>query len=304
MSFEGTEPVDGMELAERFRDSKALVAALRSCGIAVDQACAEGVRLEPGHGATILFRLPASHARQEDADTFGYLSIRSQDRVREAFEKSLAKNPVPSSRGPGVALLRDPVALIYLFPNDRRLTDLRWVSDLTKLKRTLEDLPAPRFARHVMRSRRSRMRIVRYKPERRFIAEVRACFEDEEKGTHFKERLFLRYFPDSRGEHLLAINRQIRESGGQHLVPVGLAARMEGRLYVECLVPGRQALQCLEEGLAIDGRRLARALYEFHQCSVPMLEARTVADEVARSLEQLRVLGCADRDVADAVEAV
>jgi aminoglycoside phosphotransferase (APT) family kinase protein len=148
------------------------------------------------------------------------------------------------------------------------------------------------------------MRIVRYKPERRFIAEVRACFEDEEKGTHFKERLFLRYFPDSRGEHLLAINRQIRESGGQHLVPVGLAARMEGRLYVECLVPGRQALQCLEEGLAIDGRRLARALYEFHQCSVPMLEARTVADEVARSLEQLRVLGCADRDVADAVEAV
>ena len=138
-------------------------------------------RYKPGVGATIAFV-------RADGSPAGYLRLFDNDRrAAEVYAKARTLRLETTSTGLDVARL--PHGVAFAFPNDMKVRDLRWVANLRKLRQTL----APMLARgEKLNSAASEMRFIRYKPERRFVADVRAVIDTEGVPVR-NERVFVRF---------------------------------------------------------------------------------------------------------------
>jgi len=101
--------------------------------------------------------------------------------VRAGQEKDVAEwrsagrsEAVPGPLGPGRIVIEDQAILIHVFPNDPKLPEVRHLADGSEREPVLRELfPAPSDLW------RSEFRPLRYRPERRFVAELRG--EDGER---------------------------------------------------------------------------------------------------------------------------
>jgi len=84
------------------------------------------------------------------------------------FEKGLTRGAVPTWLGPGPLLLRDSAVTVWAHPNDAKLPMLRHVADGEGRAVLLRRAPSD-----VKESASTPFRMLSYKPERRFVAEMR-----------------------------------------------------------------------------------------------------------------------------------
>jgi streptomycin 6-kinase len=260
---------------------------LRSSGIDVEQARPEYVRVKPGTGVLVGYRL-AGRTADGPVELRGYVRGLDPTRARTLAAKWSRMRSVDTPFGPGVRLLADGRTVLFLFPNDARLRRLRFVTEPRKLKRILTDLPELRARGLRVRGRRSTLRLVRYKPERRYIASGDLGVTGGERGS--RREVFLRFFPDDRGGRIAETSEALRRQAGASLLPRPLGAVLHGRLFVEERVGGREILEEVLEGTG-DGAALARSLRELHGAEPPpSLAARRPSELVARLAEGLGVM--------------
>lgn len=158
---------------------------------------------------------PAGYVRRYD----------SPERAAAALAKARTRRLEPAVDGRDVVALDDGLALA--FPNDLRVRDLRWVATRRKLKRTLAPLSPPGER---LRAAHSAVRVVRYKPERRFVAELRLAFGDDSSVTR-TEHCYLRFSADVGAARLARLSAEFAAAG----VPVAkpLLVGHGDRLYVD-----------------------------------------------------------------------
>lgn len=189
-----------------------------------------GVRLEKG-----------------DIGLDGYVRTMPQDREVQAFAE-WAGRAETTPMGDGVRRLPGG-GLLFLFPNDRKLRQLGKVLDPQLLDRALGWMAADGATR--VRKRRSRIEILRYKPERRLVARISLAYVDETSGSRWRRSGILRTFADDRGRRLHDwLGRLRREAVGCYL-PEPLAEALRGRVYVEQEVEGIELARRLGTG-AVD----------------------------------------------------
>lgn len=188
--------------------------------------------------------------RSGEARYDGYVRAHDGDRSAVLVDKWRRLRRVDTPIGPGVRSLMDPRVALFLFPNDAGLRDLRWVADVKKLKRTLTTAEAIGGRGLRVSGKQSRFTRVRYKPERRYIARGELALRDDEGEGDETLDVYLRFFPDERGERTARIMRALHRSAAAACVPEPLGTFMDGRLYVERTVPGDPITQAIVEGRA------------------------------------------------------
>jgi streptomycin 6-kinase len=146
-------------------DPEAFVAALRRAAPQADLRTAQitYVRYKPKHFCRIAYRLDL-------ADTELDLDVRAC-RADELAQWLQSGEPVYVSGplGQGRIVLKDPAVLVTVFPNDLKLPALQHLTDGVKRKRLLREL-LPDW-RNLWDAE---LRCLRYRPERRYVAELRA----------------------------------------------------------------------------------------------------------------------------------
>jgi hypothetical protein len=275
---------------------------LRRSRVDVERAEPEYVRLKPGIGALVAYRLSGRGPGGEHVELPGYVRGLSPPRAAALARKWSRMRPTETPLGPGVRLLEDGRSVLFLFPNDARLRGLRFVADIDKLKRILGELPELRARGLRARGRRSSLTPIRYKPERRLIAHADLRVTGGERGERLD--VFLRFFPDARGARIARSVKALRDQAGVDLLPRPLGAAFDGRLFVEERVPGREVLQAVVDGTA-DGAALAAALRRLHQARPPGgLSSRTPAALLSALSEGLDVMTSVEPGLRPAAHAL
>jgi aminoglycoside phosphotransferase (APT) family kinase protein len=266
---------------------------LRRSGFPVAAADPTYVRFKAGTGALVGFTLIGLWADGTSMELPAYVRTFPDQRAAALAKKWESLRPVPSPVGGGVHLLAGGRSVLFVFPNDDRLRGLRFVSDMDKLKRVLPELPsAAGFPGARIAGRKSEMRPVRYKPERRFVAAVRFELRDDVTGQRGEVPAFVRFFPDGRGGRLAELAEALRSSAGPDLVPRPLGTGLHGRLMAEEAIAGEELYEVLLHGRIAPGlaESIAEALARLHRSGPPL----------TKRIEPLAAL----RDVAEGWETM
>ena len=250
-------------------DADSATERFRAAGLTLTNAEPDQIRHKQGETTVIAYRFTLP-----DGDhTWGYAHwcVRSE-RAGEIHSKAMTLRPRPSPIGTTVHRL-DRRTVLFGFPNDMRLRTLRWYVDPRKLKRSLADLvgPAERIS-----GGRSRVEILRYKPERRVVARVELTTVD---GT--SRPLLLRYGTRREAGRLAAIATHLREHGTATPEPI---AQLDGdRVAVDRFIDG-EPMRDVIRTVGADGAELGAALVRFHTTPAPRaLERRTIGTELDKA---------------------
>ncbi|HEX2030079.1 MAG TPA: phosphotransferase [Actinomycetota bacterium] len=255
---------------------------LRRSGVPVERAEPDYVRVKPGGGMLVGYRLRGRGPDGEAVEVPGYVRAVGPARAAAVAAKWATMRPAPTPLGPGFRLLADGATVLFLFPTDARLRDLRAVAERSKLKRILAELPGFGDRGRRVSGKRSTIAPVRYKPERRFIAAADLTVTDGDQA--WRLGAFLRLFPDARGRRLAELAEAIRTGAGASLVPRPLGAVLGGRLFVEERATGRELLDELLDGTA-DGSALADAVRRLHGAAPPRWLPHRTAASIVSTLE-------------------
>ena len=146
-------------------DPDAFLEALRRSGAPADVESAHirSVRLEPHEHCQVVYQVQVAG---EPLDVEAR-ACRPEDLATKIEE--VGETAVPGSLGTGRIVLEDRAVFVPAFPNDRKLPALRDLTDRATLERRLRELLP---SRPELWS--AEVRALRYRPSRRFVAELRA----------------------------------------------------------------------------------------------------------------------------------
>lgn len=288
--------------AEPLLSAEGATELLRRSGVPVHRADPDYVRMKPGAGMLVSYRIRGRSPDGETVELPGYVRVLDPGRAAAVTRKWRTMRPAATPLGPGFRALADGRTLLFLFPTDARLRDLRAVTQRSKLKRILGELPGVADHGRRVRGRRSPVTPVRYKPERRFIASGDLAVTDGQQA--WRVGVFLRLFPDARGHRLAALAAAVRAGPGPSPVPRPLGAVLHGRLFVEERVAGRELLDAVLDGSA-DVAALVDALRRLHATAPPAwLPRRSAASTMAGLAEGLSTMADAAPRLRGPVRAV
>ncbi len=286
-------PIDGSEHGvdhrlRRFLTTRGATAALATIGLNVESVHPDYLRHQPGETTVVGYRVqPAVGPPTRAHLRWCHDPIRAEQLHRRA----LTLRPRLTALGGGVRRV-DANTVLYAFPVDAELPRLRWWVDPTKIKRSLEDLGHDSGG---YSGRRTRIEILRYKPERRVVARVDLVAVE---GT--TTPVLVRYGARPVGHRLAAIARALADGGVG--CPVPIAVREEGRVTIDPFLPGQTLADAIRAGSA-DPFRLADSLADFHsvRSAVPRLGRRLPIEEATRAISGLRGLVALQPGLADLV---
>lgn len=292
----------------RWLDEPFRLRALRACGVPAHASPrATYVRVRPGETAIVAFEVLAADGTAASAYVRLPLSADAAAEASALADKwtRLHAVPAPADLGAGVRALADLSGVLFFFPNDAGLRDLKDVVDLDKLKRACGDLPA--FAGNLrIKGSGATLTPLRWKPERRFVARYDAKTRTPDDRAGPPIRAIVRFFPDDRGARLDALVRTLRAAPEPPATPTPLGCAMEGRLYVESCAPGESLLAALERDGDAQADACADAVVKLHAAAVAGLpsapDLRDEADDAARAIAAAApALAARAGDVAAAV---
>ena len=248
-----------------------LLELLNESGLRLNAAAPTYIRLKPGAGALVGVELTGLTASDDPVSWRGYIRTHARKRAAILAHKwadRARKHGSDTSLGPGVRLLASGRSVLFLFPNDVRLRALQHVVDCGKLRRAVRQLPALQLAGHRIQRRRTQLEIVRYKPERRLVLGASLRLKDDASGASRRAAIFLRCYPDARGQRLDGHLKHLEhEPVGEHM-PRPLGALFAGQVRVEGAVDGQPLRHVLASG-EVDGATVAESLSLLHASRPP-----------------------------------
>lgn len=295
----------------RWLDGPFRLQSLRACGVPAHASPrATYVRVRPGETAIVAFEVLAADGTAAPAYVRLPLSADAAAEAAALADKWTRLNavPAPADFGAGVRTLADLSGVLFFFPNDAGLRDLKDVVDLDKLKRVCGELPA--FAGSLrIKGSGATLTPLRWKPERRFVARYDAKTRTADDRAGPPIRAIVRFFPDDRGARLDALVRTLRAAPEPPATPTPLGCAMEGRLYVESCAPGESLLATLDRDGDPQADACADAVLRLHAAPVAGLplapDLRDEADDAARAIAAAApALAARARDVAAAVRGL
>lgn len=226
---------------------------------------------------------------------------------REDPETCYRKYAGWESDGGWVALAPDLNAVLFRFPLDRAVRSLRFLVDRNRLKHVLHE-SAEGFSPSGQRIRgsKSRLHLLKYKPERRCIVRADLVTKDERTGARSERRIVAQANGDDSGARVHAVTAHLHRAAAELrdlsiARPLGYDA--ERRILCTEWVEGDALGGVLHEGRAAPGCEAAgRALRELHALPVPALAAAKgdPTDRARRILEDLDRITDGDlEDVSD-----
>ncbi|MGA1076186.1 MAG: phosphotransferase, partial [Ilumatobacteraceae bacterium] len=271
-------------------DPERVVPWLRTAGVECEAARPNYLRLKIGESAMVGFDLDVGADGGRITVPAYARTFVQPDAATRAHSKAMTKRVVGSPCGAGVALAPSGRTVVHVFPNDAGLPGLAQVSQVSKCLRMIAEFPS--FDGLRFRKSKSRIDLVRYKPERRAILRLSAVPD-----TAAALDLYVRWFPDARGMRGNAIAAVLHAAGVGVAEPLGASA--DGRLTLERAVDGVDgATAFLERSLDVDevGRRLA-ALHEVRATIALTHRRRDPESVLASALAALGTLATVDADL-------
>ncbi|MGQ0723331.1 MAG: phosphotransferase family protein [Candidatus Eiseniibacteriota bacterium] len=225
------------------------------------------VRHKPEVGC--LFGLHAEGSA-DDTTPLGYLKVFHTGSAQACHEKYVAR----AKHGGWILPLPELDAVFFGFPLDRNVRALPFVTSAGRLKHVLHGCVAdlsPEGER--VRAKKSSVRLLKYKPERRCIVQADLSTKHVATGDQRARRVIVQANGDDSGvrvhrvlEHLSA--RECLDAG--LLVPRPLGYDSTRRILVQEWVPGRPLGEILEgPGAAGQCTAVARMLRVLHEAPVP-----------------------------------
>lgn len=260
----------------RLTDGDDATAMLRDAGLDIARAHPAYVRYKPDATTIVAYRLDLP----DGSDTWGHVHwCDDPERISGIHHKARSLRPRPSAAGPGLVRL-DPHTVLSVFPNDARLRRLRWYTDPRKLKRSLGCLAGT--ANRVSGSR-TKVAVLRYKPERRVVARVDLA------STGPTRTVLVRYSTHRRATLLAGIADHLRDHGID--VPAPIAQLDDDRVGVDEFVDGDQLAEAVRAG-GIETGAVATATVRFHDTPPPPgVPRRCAVDDLARAVDGLGGVG-------------
>lgn len=223
-----------------------MAAAFRARGEAIpDGAPAISyVRFKPDVGCLLGVHAGASGAdggrRVGAPEPLGYLKIFVDS---HAAAECVTKYRPRERNGGWVELLPDARTVFFRFPLDRNVRGLRFVTDVNRLKHLLHAGTAD-FEPHGLRVRggRSRVELLKYKPERRCIVRADLAVRDERTGERGARQIVAQANGDDSAADVLRVLRHLREHGdrGALRVPRPLGYDASNRVLLLEWVEGEE----------------------------------------------------------------
>ncbi len=180
--------------------------------------------------------------------------------------------PVGNVLGEGV--LHDRDVLVFAWPNDPGLRNLREVADIDRLKRHLASITTLSEERFRIRGGKTSLTRFRWKPERRAVVRVDLAMIDDATGEKRTRSVFVRVFPDTRGIDVLTRLDAYRRAGIAAPLPLGVL--LDGTVTVESAVAGHVLfdlfLRKSAESAAERVGRLLGRLHAFDASDLPSTE--------------------------------
>lgn len=235
------------------------------------------VRYKPGTGAVVAYH--------DTNNRFaGYVRWTTcADRARTTYAKAMTMRPTESAFGPSVTLLADGQTVWFGFPNDAKLRKLAWLTSTRKLKRTLEPILGNDQR---IRARKSSLRLVRYKPERRLVARAGIVIARQDVDEH--REMYVRYTADRSAAFVHRVQSHLRHQGLH--VPEPVALLMDGALHVELEIPGTPVLAAVDAA-GVDPGAVADTVRMLHLTPPPpglgIVEVAETVDRAKAALDQI-----------------
>jgi aminoglycoside phosphotransferase (APT) family kinase protein len=268
-------------------DPDAAVGLLAGAGLGVGSVTPSYLRIKPGRSALVGLVLRGDGPTGEVA-VEAYARTFEGDEAAAIAAKWPAERAIATPFGPGVTLLPGGRTVLFQFPNDGALRNLPTVATADRLRRLVSDVPGLAGLR--VQARRSVVRAVRWKPERRFVGAAELRVADDETGDRQRRSLHLRWFPDARAHGLATTARHLGRHGLPVAAQVGVAD--EGRLQLEATLPGRDGAGALLDG-ELEPAAVLDVLARLRSCPpLPGREARP-QDPVRSARAALRLLASA-----------
>jgi aminoglycoside phosphotransferase (APT) family kinase protein len=283
----------------RLLSEEAALTLLRESGLPLDDVQTDYLRLKPGIGALVGFQLEWTDRRGEINTIPGYVRTFAGGQAREMAGKWLRLRPTQTPLGQGVRLLPGGRSVLFLFPNDARLRGLGWIARMDKLKRILGGLEEFGARGLRVRGRRSTLVPVRYKPERRFIGSATLSLFHDDPAERLQRDVFLRFFPDARGEQIARVATVLRRRAGASLLPRPLGSLLGGRLFAEERVFGEEALTAVLDGRG-DATAIAETVRRLHSSGASIGNPLPPGRVLSRISDGLASLAAVDASLSDA----
>ena len=238
-------------------DPEAFVVRLRDALPGLQIGCAQPsyTRYKPGTSCLVGYRMEGD----------GPVALYAVARRRDDTEKlrKVYSNAVPSSTtGAGTGLLEAESIEVYGFPNDRSLRSLRRIADPTSRSQCLGECFPDQ-----LEPLDGELRTLAYKPERRYVAQLRA---KSGKGT------VLRLYTDEGFRTARSAAKAFRSSGGVK-VPRRLGHSARHRMLLLEWLPGQPLSEVLRDPVqrlsALE--KVGAALAELHAQQCPSLPTRS-----------------------------
>lgn len=227
---------------------------------------------------TICYELTRA-SESAPSNEFVYIRAFSKSEYSDAERRAQQSRWAMTVENLSITPLRDLCAIVYWFPNDERLDGLRRIVVPKKLQRLFyEHLTEYPLADWRISDRSIRLRLIRYKPERRAILRCRFRAHRNDKTDSHERFVYLGLYEGERVaeqartlEHLGRLSEGSKEWTTAPLLGVDEANAM--MIWGE--LPGPTLRSELASGISLDGLALcARAISDVHACDGSSLPLR------------------------------
>ena len=262
------------------------------------------VRFKPGTSCLLGF----GHGGTDTGSGLGYLKVFLSGDPEECFRKYRARE----KHDGWVALLPELRAVFFRFPLDRHVIGLPSLAEPSRLKHVLHDaVPdlSPEIER--VRARKSRVEVLKYKPERRCIVRADLGTKRADTGEKAQRRIVAQAYGDETGPRVFQLMKHLDDltagRGGTLRVPRPLGWHPERRVLVQEWRPGEPWGLCLgrpEEAVGcVEAADALRSLHELElPAGLPVDAPGRTTTEAVRVLEDLTRVG--DDDLARLADGV
>jgi aminoglycoside phosphotransferase (APT) family kinase protein len=224
-------------------DPDAFEAALRKAAPQADLRSAQiaYARLKPRRYCRVTYRLDVAGAPL-DVDV---RACRSEDLASwlEEGNGAIVAGPL----GPGRIVLEDRAVVVNVFPNDLKLPELQHLADAAEREQALRELLPERPELW-----RSEVRCLRYRPERRYVAQLRVADDTRALLKSYTRKAYVRGKHNAHAFHsngLLQIARPLGCSDTRRLIAYEW---LPGRLLMEiCVTPEFDRAAVVRAGTAL-----------------------------------------------------